>query len=140
MSRFWSSLTHTLKPYVPGEQPRMADLVKLNTNESPIGPSPRVLEAIHEVCLHRRWSLLAAHIRMTHVHAVVDAEAKPEYVMNSFKSYASRRLNQLTAEDPDRKRWSRHGSTRWLKDRENVAAAIRYVVDGQGEAMAVFEA
>ncbi|WP_158922279.1 histidinol-phosphate transaminase [Acidisphaera sp. S103] len=46
MSRFWSSLTHTLKPYVPGEQPRMADLVKLNTNESPIGPSPRVLEAI----------------------------------------------------------------------------------------------
>src|SRR6202042_1373543 len=46
MSRFWSSLTHTLKPYVPGEQPRMAELVKLNTNESPLGPSPRVLEAI----------------------------------------------------------------------------------------------
>jgi histidinol-phosphate aminotransferase len=46
MSRFWSSLTHTLMPYVPGEQPRMAELVKLNTNESPIGPSPRVLEAI----------------------------------------------------------------------------------------------
>jgi histidinol-phosphate aminotransferase len=46
MSRFWSSLTHTLQPYVPGEQPRIADLVKLNTNESPIGPSPRVLEAI----------------------------------------------------------------------------------------------
>ena len=46
MSRFWSSLTHKLKPYVPGEQPHMADLVKLNTNESPIGPSPRVLAAI----------------------------------------------------------------------------------------------
>src|SRR5437870_2395044 len=46
MSRFWSSLTHDLRPYVPGEQPRMADLVKLNTNESPFGPSPRVLEAI----------------------------------------------------------------------------------------------
>ena len=48
MSRFWSSLTHGLKPYVPGEQPRMADLVKLNTNESPLGPSPRALEAIRE--------------------------------------------------------------------------------------------
>ena len=46
MSRFWSSLTHDLKPYVPGEQPRMAELVKLNTNENPIGPSPRALEAI----------------------------------------------------------------------------------------------
>ena len=46
MSRFWSSLTHDLHPYVPGEQPHMADLVKLNTNESPIGPSPRALEAI----------------------------------------------------------------------------------------------
>jgi histidinol-phosphate aminotransferase len=46
MSRFWSRLTHELKPYVPGEQPHMAELVKLNTNESPVGPSPRALEAI----------------------------------------------------------------------------------------------
>src|SRR5258708_19727108 len=46
MSRFWSRLTHDLKPYVPGEQPHMMELVKLNTNESPLGPSPRVLEAI----------------------------------------------------------------------------------------------
>src|SRR3954464_4888977 len=46
MSRFWSSLTHDLKPYVPGEQPRIAELVKLNTNESPFGPWPRALEAI----------------------------------------------------------------------------------------------
>ena len=46
MSRYWSDLTHGLTPYVPGEQPRMTELVKLNTNESPIGPSPRVLAAI----------------------------------------------------------------------------------------------
>lgn len=46
MSRFWSDLTHQLKPYVPGEQPRMADLVKLNTNESPTGPSPKAMAAV----------------------------------------------------------------------------------------------
>ena len=46
MSRFWSELTHRLSPYTPGEQPRMPNLVKLNTNEHPLGPSPRALEAI----------------------------------------------------------------------------------------------
>src|SRR5882757_5553134 len=46
VNRFWSRLVHELHPYVPGEQPRVANLVKLNTNENPFGPSPRVLEAI----------------------------------------------------------------------------------------------
>ncbi len=46
MSRFWSPLVHALSPYVPGEQPKIADLVKLNTNESPYGPSPKAVEAI----------------------------------------------------------------------------------------------
>ena len=46
MSRYWSEFVHHLEPYVPGEQPKMARLVKLNTNENPFGPSPRVLSAI----------------------------------------------------------------------------------------------
>lgn len=46
MSRFWSDVVHTLTPYVPGEQPKMDRLVKLNTNESPYGPSPRAIDAI----------------------------------------------------------------------------------------------
>jgi len=48
---FWSPLVGTLKPYVPGEQPRMAGLVKLNTNENPYPPSPQVLAAIHAATL-----------------------------------------------------------------------------------------
>ncbi|MCQ8781473.1 histidinol-phosphate transaminase [Mangrovibrevibacter kandeliae] len=46
MSRFWSATTHRLEPYVPGEQPRIAGLIKLNTNESPFEPSPAVRDAI----------------------------------------------------------------------------------------------
>jgi len=46
MSRYWSPLVHRLSPYVPGEQPKIKNLVKLNTNENPYGPSPRVLAAI----------------------------------------------------------------------------------------------
>lgn len=46
MSRYWSAVVHGLTPYVPGEQPKLANLVKLNTNENPYGPSPRVLEAV----------------------------------------------------------------------------------------------
>jgi histidinol-phosphate aminotransferase len=46
MSRFWSPVVHGLSPYVPGEQPTLDGIVKLNTNENPYGPSPRVLAAI----------------------------------------------------------------------------------------------
>lgn len=45
-SPFWSDFVNGLEPYVPGEQPRKAGLVKLNTNENPYGPSPKVLAAI----------------------------------------------------------------------------------------------
>ena len=46
MSQFWSDIVHDLTPYVPGEQPKVQDLIKLNTNENPYGPSPKVLEAL----------------------------------------------------------------------------------------------
>jgi histidinol-phosphate aminotransferase len=46
MSKFWSEVVHGLTPYVPGEQPKMSNLVKLNTNENPYGPSPKVIAAL----------------------------------------------------------------------------------------------
>ena len=46
MSRLWSPVVRTLTPYVPGEQPTNRDVIKLNTNENPYGPSPKALAAI----------------------------------------------------------------------------------------------
>jgi histidinol-phosphate aminotransferase len=46
VSRFWSPVVHDLSPYVPGEQPKLDGLIKLNTNENPYPPSPQVLAAI----------------------------------------------------------------------------------------------
>lgn len=65
-----------------------------------------VLEALREVRLHRRWILLAAQVRTNHVHVIVEAEVRPERVMNDFKSYASRWLNRLGRDGPERKRWA----------------------------------
>lgn len=46
MSQFWSAFVKDLVPYVPGEQPKLTNLVKLNTNENPYGPSPKALAAM----------------------------------------------------------------------------------------------
>jgi REP element-mobilizing transposase RayT len=97
-----------------------------------------VLHALAEVCSHRGWNLLAAHVRSNHVHVVVETDVRPEKVMNDFKAYASRALNRLEREKPGRRRWARHGSTRWLWKGPDVREAIRYVVEEQGEPMVVF--
>ncbi len=46
MSRFWSPVVRDLTPYVPGEQPKIANLIKLNTNENPYPPSPKAVAAM----------------------------------------------------------------------------------------------
>jgi hypothetical protein len=60
--------------------------------------------------------------------------------MNEFKSNSSRALNQMTGGEPGRKRWARHGSTRWLWKDEDVLHALQYVADEQGEPMALYVA
>ena len=46
MNRFWSQTIKNITPYVPGEQPKDRQYIKLNTNENPYPPSPKALDAI----------------------------------------------------------------------------------------------
>jgi REP element-mobilizing transposase RayT len=96
------------------------------------------LMAMREVSQYKRWRLLAAQVRSSHVHAVVDADVAPEQVMNAFKAYASRALNVAYPGQKGRIRWTRHGSTRHLWSREKIDAAVCYVIEKQGEPMACY--
>jgi histidinol-phosphate aminotransferase len=58
MKAFWSRIARELSPYVTGAQPRIANLVKLNTNESPFSPSPLALEAMRPMTGERLVSAL----------------------------------------------------------------------------------
>lgn len=48
MSKYWSSVIKEIKPYVPGEQPKDREFIKLNTNENPYPPSPKAITAIKQ--------------------------------------------------------------------------------------------
>lgn len=53
MSKFWSQVVRELEPYVPGEQPQIDGLIKLNTNESPYPPSPEVIKLMTHDAIDR---------------------------------------------------------------------------------------
>jgi REP element-mobilizing transposase RayT len=99
------------------------------------GARSTVLESFRKSCAIKGWLLCAAHVRSTHVHLVVSSPETPERVMAYMKHYASRALNRQNGER--RRRWTSHGSTRWLWEPGNVDRAIDYVLHQQGVPMAV---
>ena len=133
---------------IPGTPPLSPNMPRVHTEQKRMrGPAYEMdahrrditLRSIQEVCVYRGWSLMAAHVRSNHVHVIVHALVQPEFVLNDLKAYASRRLNECGLDAPLQKRWTRHGSTRYLWKPEQVEAAIQYVVYEQGKPMAVFE-
>ena len=66
MSQFWSRIARELSPYVPGEQPKVDNLIKLNTNEHPEAPAESVLTALANVtsdALRRYPDPESSHLR-----------------------------------------------------------------------------
>lgn len=79
-SKFWSERIEQLEPYVPGEQPKIDNLIKLNTNELPFGPSPLALAAMRDQ-LDERLRLYPAPNGDQLVAAIADFyQLQPEQV------------------------------------------------------------
>lgn len=86
-------------------------------------------QTLVEHCRLRKWELHARNVRSTHVHLVVTAPLLPEPVMDQFKAWCSRRLNE--ANGAKRKWFTVHGSTKWINDEDYFERAVRSVLEGQ---------
>ena len=112
----------------------------------------KIVEAtITDHCRIRRWQLLAVSCRTQHVHVVVAAPNRdPDEVMDQFKAWCTRRLKEHLSSKPEAPAkvpglkpdaqakvrenwWTQRGSKRRLFDEDSVEAAVRYVLEGQGD-------
>ncbi|MBX3459306.1 MAG: hypothetical protein KF696_04950 [Planctomycetes bacterium] len=97
------------------------------------GPARSVIEAtVAEVCRHRKWYPAALNVRTNHVHAVVCGPHAPEKMLGDLKAWCTQRLRERDLVAADRRVWTDGGSTRYLWDEDALAAAVEYVVRGQG--------
>lgn len=116
----------------PDPDRRRRELRTMEVDPVFLEPSMRDIAAdtIRAHCDIRRWRLHALNVRSNHIHVVVTAAGMtPETVMEQFKAWCSRRLNDATGERL--KWWTPHGSTRWINDEKSLAAAIDYVLNWQ---------
>lgn len=98
------------------------------------------LQALVDWARKKEWKLWAVHVRSNHIHIVITALGKEvERVMNELKAAISRKMNRAYPTEASQTRWTRHGSTRYLWKEDGVAAAVHYVLHGQGEPMASYD-
>lgn len=86
---------------------------------------------INEVCNFKKWELHAVNVRTQHVHTVVTSSDPADFVMNSFKSWCTRRMRENQLWKSEYSPWSRHGSTRYLWSDKDLQRACWYVIHGQ---------
>ena len=150
---------HTYGTWLPGDERGSVDRAERAYGSPRRGPSPGLVAHVaarmrnapvelgdaerevacatfEQVCAYRAWQLFAAHVRTTHAHVVVRAEAAPERVMGALKAYASRRIAEAGLRPPGTRLWARHGSTRRLWTIAAVEAARSYTLNEQGEGLA----
>ena len=96
MSQYWNPLVQQLDPYVPGEQPKDQRYIKLNTNECPYPPSPKVLTAIQaELQTLRLYPDPNADLFKDSIGAYYDLERKQVFVGNGSDEVLAHVFNAL---------------------------------------------
>ena len=94
----------------------------------------KVVEAaIREVSESRQHRLYAVNVRTNHAHTVIGAHCGPERLADALKAYATRRLRERQLIESRVQIWARGRSRRYLWKPQHVAAAIDYVLYGQGD-------
>ena len=94
-----------------------------------------VRDSIVAVSAFRSWMLLALHVRITHVHGVIETEDSASQVLQAWKGYATRSLRAVGLVEANRIVWAHSGNVLVITAPERLRAAIRYVLDEQGEPM-----
>jgi len=89
--------------------------------------------AARETCTIRKWQLWALNVRTNHVHCVITANRKPDEVLSALKANATRTMREwscwISAQGP----WAHRGSKKYLWTEKDLAEAIAYVIEEQGE-------
>jgi REP element-mobilizing transposase RayT len=126
-----------------------ADKIWHQFNEKRLKSNPVILsskqrelveEAVREVCDYRNWTLFAVNARTNHVHVVVSTSGiKSERALNSFKSYATRKMRENNCWNFSHSPWADKGSRRRLWNERSIALAIDYVINGQGGELPKFD-
>jgi len=98
-----------------------------------------VRDAIVALAREKGWRLLAVHVRSNHVHVVIWTDREPGRLMSDLKGRASRDLTCAGFENAERRRWTRHDSTRHLFTNQEGERKVEYTLDEQGPRMAVFD-
>ncbi len=118
----------------PNEQRRSREETRLKHPQVLLDVERRAVvhRTILEVADYRDWTVHGLNVRSNHVHVVVGAPETPERVMNTLKSWSTRRMVEAGLLPPGVKAWVRHGSTRYLWKPDQLEAACQYVCEGQG--------
>lgn len=93
-----------------------------------------VEQSIRQCCAMRGWELHALSVRTNHAHVVISiGEVPVERALTALKGNATRVMRELNCWHAEQSPWSGGGSTKYLWKEKDVAGAVSYVIEGQGD-------